>query len=253
MAGPNAGTGLAKPSAGTGVAGPRAGTGLAKPSAGTGVAGPSTGTGVAGPNAGTGMAGSSAGSGVAGPSAGTGVAGPSAGTVVTGPSAGTGVAEPSAGTGMAGPGLEPATDDFRLEPAEAEVLAADAANFAGALRDASAQERYLRLAAAAAAGAVPSDLVPALETMLELLSEKGRLSNRAVLQSIFGRTPRGRQQRAAAREVNSALRALRGHTLLDVQLTAGPSRHTLVLETDRCRLTLELDAAGARVGSLEAG
>jgi hypothetical protein len=53
--------------------------------------------------------------------------------------------------------------------------------------------------------------------------------------------------------VNQALRTLRGQTLQDVRLSSGPSRHTLVLETDRCRLTLELDKAGARVASLEAG
>jgi hypothetical protein len=146
-----------------------------------------------------------------------------------------------------------AVADLVLAPAEAEVLASDAASFAAAIRDANAQARYLRLAAAAAAGAVPADLVPALETMLELLFEKGRPSNRAVLQTVFGKTPRGRQQSAAAREVNKALRALRGQSLEEVRLTAGPSRHTLVIETDRCRLTLELDSAGARVGSLETG
>lgn len=89
--------------------------------------------------------------------------------------------------------------------------------------------------------------------MLELLFEKGRPSNRAVLQAIFAKTPRGRQQSAAARDVNEALRTLKGQRIEELRLTAGPSRHTLVVETDRCRLTLELDAAGARVVSLEAG
>jgi hypothetical protein len=152
---------------------------------------------------------------------------------------------------MAGPSTVEA--DLRLEAAESEVLAADAANFAGAMRDANAQARYLRLASAAADGAVPADLVPALETMLELLFEKGRPSNRAVLQTVFARTPRGRTQNAASREVNKALRALRGQKLEELRITAGPSRHTLVLETDRCRLTLELDSGGARVKSLETG
>ena len=74
-----------------------------------------------------------------------------------------------------------------------------------------------------------------------------------MLQTVFAKTPRGRQQSAASREVNTALRALRGQKLEEVRITAGPSGHTLVLETDRCRLTLELDSAGARVGSLETG
>jgi hypothetical protein len=100
---------------------------------------------------------------------------------------------------------------------------------------------------------VPDELVPAIESMLELLFEKGRPSNRAVLQSIFGKTPKGRQQSSAAREVNRALRSLSGQTLEEFRLTASPSRHTLVIQTDRCRLTLELDSAGARVASLETG
>ena len=83
--------------------------------------------------------------------------------------------------------------------------------------------------------------------MLELVFEKGQPSNRAVLQSVYGKTPRGRQQTRAAREVNQALQALRGQRLENVRLTAGPGRHTLVVETDRVRLTLELDSAGARV------
>jgi hypothetical protein len=142
---------------------------------------------------------------------------------------------------------------LQLDSAEAEVLAADAASFARALSDPVAQARYERLASTAAAGGVPDDLVQALETMLELLFDKGRPSNPAVLQAVFGKTPRGRRQSSAAREVNQALRTLRGHVLQEVRLSAGPSRHTLLVETDRCRLTLELDRDGARVASLEAG
>jgi len=142
---------------------------------------------------------------------------------------------------------------LQLDSAEAEVLAGDAAAFAKALSDPAAQARYERLASAAASGAIPDELMPALEAMLELLFEKGRPSNRAVLQAVFAKTRLGRQQSSAAREVNQALRTLRGHTLQDVRLSAGPSRHTLVVETDRCRVTLEFDKAGARVASLEAG
>jgi hypothetical protein len=89
--------------------------------------------------------------------------------------------------------------------------------------------------------------------MLELLFEKGRPSNPAILQAVFAKTPRGRQRSAAARDVNEALRSLRGQRLEEVRVTPGPSRYVMVLETDACRLTLELDAAGARVASLETG
>jgi hypothetical protein len=142
---------------------------------------------------------------------------------------------------------------LRLEPAEAEVLAADAQAFARGLSDPSVAGRYLRLASAAAEGAVPDELVPALEAMLELVFEKGRPSNRAVLQSLFGKTPRGKQRSAAARDVNRALKALRGQKIEQLRLNAGPSGQSLVIETDKVRLMLELDSSGARVASLETG
>ena len=140
-----------------------------------------------------------------------------------------------------------------LAPAEAEVLALEAATFAQALKDPVARARYDRLAAQASRATVPEDLVASLETMLELVFEKGRPTNRAVLQAIYARTPHGRQQLSAAHEVNRALQALRGQTLADIRLSAAPARHTVVIETEQCRLTLELDSAGARIASLETG
>jgi hypothetical protein len=141
-----------------------------------------------------------------------------------------------------------------LEAAEAEVVAAEATAFARALPDPVAGARYERLATAAASADVPPDLVPALETMLELLFNTGRVTNRAVLQSVFIRTPRGRQLAVAAREVNRALETLRGQTVAELRLASvGPSLQSLVIETDRCRLTLEIDRDGARIASLETG
>ena len=143
--------------------------------------------------------------------------------------------------------------DLQLSATEAEVLAADAGAFARALSDPVAQRRYERLSVVAQSAVVSEDLVGPLEAMLELLFEKGRPSNRAVLQAIYARTPRGRGLHAAAREVNQALETLRGQTIVEVRVSAAPSRHTVVIETDRCRLTLELDNTGARIASLETG
>ena len=140
---------------------------------------------------------------------------------------------------------------MQLSAAEADVLASDARAFAAALPDTVARERYVRLAASASEGAVADEFVPALETMLELLFERGKPSNPAVLQSVYAKTPRGRALNSAARDVNRALQVLRGQVLQEVRVSAAPSRHTLVLETDRARVTLELDRAGARVASLE--
>ncbi len=88
--------------------------------------------------------------------------------------------------------------------------------------------------------------------MLEILFDTGRVSNRVVLQSVFGRTPRGRARSAAVREVNVALETLRGQTLRDLRVSsAGPGGQSLSIETDRCRITLEIDRTGARITSLE--
>jgi hypothetical protein len=144
--------------------------------------------------------------------------------------------------------------DLQLQATEAETLAVEAKAFARALPDPAARARYERLAAACVDGAVPSDLISALEAMLELVLDTGRPSNRAILQAIFARTPRSRQRGEAAQEVNHALQTLRGQTLSEVRVSpGGPSRHSLVIETDRCRLTLEIDRDGVRVSALETG
>jgi hypothetical protein len=55
-------------------------------------------------------------------------------------------------------------------------------------------------------------------------------------------------------EVNSALDALRGQTLVQMRLSsAGPSRHSISIETDRCRMTLDVGRDGLNVTSLEMG
>jgi hypothetical protein len=146
-----------------------------------------------------------------------------------------------------------ASAGLTLAEAERVALASDAWTFARALSDSVARARYERLAGAASEGVISDDLVAPLETMLELLFEKGRPSNRAVLQAIFARTPRGLRLASSTREVNRALENVRGQVLAEVRLSAGPSLHTLLLETDHCRLTLELDSGGARVSSLETG
>lgn len=142
---------------------------------------------------------------------------------------------------------------MHLEEGEANLLALEVASFARAIPDPHARPRFEALADAARAGDIPEPLVPALETLLELVFTRGRPANRAVLQSIYGRTPRGADHTRAARDVNAALKSLVGQTITELRLAAVPGGHTLAIETDRVRLSLELDALGARVSSLEAG
>lgn len=146
-----------------------------------------------------------------------------------------------------------------LRPEEQEVLAEEVEAFAGTLRDPDSRQRYLRLGAAVQQGLVPPELVGPLETMLELLLQTRRVRLRhgadgdRALHDLFHRTPRGAALQRAAREVNHALRVLSGQTLEQMSLSAAPGRHTLVVATDRCRLSIRLDAAGARIEDLELG
>jgi hypothetical protein len=133
------------------------------------------------------------------------------------------------------------------------VLAAQARAFAGRVQDAGTRERYERLSQAAAEGVISVELVGSVEALLDLLLRTGRPLAEPVLSGIFARTPRGRELAEAAREVNAALRSLKGQPLEVLHLTAGPGRYTLTIETDRVRLSLVLDDAGPRIESVEAG
>ncbi len=150
-------------------------------------------------------------------------------------------------------------DGLALEPAERELLATEALEFAETLKDAATRSRYVELSEGAAAGQVPERLVPSLEAMLELLLQTQQTRRRhgpegeRALSDLFYRTPRGAGLRQAARDVNRALEAIRDQTIEKLTVMSGPGRHTLLLHTDRCQLTLKLDAAGARVEKVEVG
>jgi hypothetical protein len=155
--------------------------------------------------------------------------------------------------------IQAAERPFGLELAEREVVASAATAFARVLPTSDRQQQYVRLADTARLGEIPSDLVLELEAMLDVLlqpertAREGGPATEQVLLAVYRRTPRGARLTAAAHEVNQALRVLRGHTLTTVRVDSRPGRHTLSLETDRCRLTLALDAAAPHIESLEVG
>ena len=142
---------------------------------------------------------------------------------------------------------------MELQPAEAEVVSVEASAFARALPDPAARARYEALASAAKSGAIPDELIAPLQTMLELVFDTGRPTNRAVLQAVYAKSPHGRQQAAAAREINRALESLEGQTIARLRFSGGPSEHTLSIETDRVRVQLEFDRRGAHISQLETG
>ena len=156
-------------------------------------------------------------------------------------------------------GPPPAERGFGLDVAEREVVASAATAFARVLPNPERQQEYARIAESAKLGEIPADLVLPLETMLDVLLQPERAGREGgpameqVLLGVYRRTPRGASLAAAAQEVNQALRVLRGQTLASLRVESRPGRHSLALETDRCRLVLRLDSAGPRVESLEVG
>jgi hypothetical protein len=131
------------------------------------------------------------------------------------------------------------------------VLASHAQALAARLSG-EARARCHRLAASARDGTVPEDLLPTLQSLLDLALRERPLAQ-PVLSGIYARTARGEEMAKATRDVNAALRALRGQPLQSLHLTSGPGRYGLTIETDRVRLSLVLDDAGARVETAEMG
>ena len=146
-----------------------------------------------------------------------------------------------------------------LELAERDVVASVATAFASLLPHSDRAQQYTRIAEAANLGEIPADLILPLEAMLDVLLQPERAAREGgpaaeqVLLSVYRRTPRGAGLAAAAREVNEALRVLRGQRLAAFRVESRPGRHTVSLETDSCRFVLRLDSAGPRLESLEVG
>jgi hypothetical protein len=158
----------------------------------------------------------------------------------------------------------PATDvgpgaELELSSSEREVLAEEVGVFARTLKDPDTRERYAQLGAAVQQGTVPPHVVGLLETMLELVLQTQRVRRQhgpeaeQALLRLFHRTPRGAALEQAAREVNAALAALRGHVLESLTFSPTPRGHNLVIDTAHCSLTLAIDRAGVRVERLETG
>lgn len=148
---------------------------------------------------------------------------------------------------------------LRLGPTEQAVLQEEVLAFANALRDEEARERYLALHAAVLTGEIPPELTRALATMLELVLQTQRLRRlhgleaERALTELYYQTERGAALRASVRETTQALAALEGQRIERLSLLPGPGRFTFVITTDRCRVTLRLDQAGARIENVEVG
>lgn len=124
------------------------------------------------------------------------------------------------------------------------------------------RERYEALAQVIAsdAASVPAELLPALESILELALQTGRArqlyraEGERILTAVLRRTPRGRQLTAHLSEVNEALRVVAGETLDAVRVRMRTLGHfTVTIQSKAVTITLAVRPDGVQVESVAVG
>jgi hypothetical protein len=141
----------------------------------------------------------------------------------------------------------------------AEVALAEATAVLAMVQEEERRGRLADLIAAVEDGAVEGESAQALEELLELGLQTGRLralygpgGEQAALK-VYRRLPGGKGLSESAREVSQALSGLAGSTLEAVSLSAvGPGAFALNLVVEGRELSIRLDRSGARINSIVA-
>ncbi len=147
-----------------------------------------------------------------------------------------------------------------LDDHERAALLEELERFVPSLPTAEGRARYQALSQAVAEGRVEEPLAGALETLLEIALESGAARKfqgppaELALRSLFFRTPRGAGIQGAAGQANRALGALAGQRIESLSVEPHlPGVYRLVVATDRCQLTLEIDRDGVRGRDMAVG
>ena len=136
----------------------------------------------------------------------------------------------------------------------AEVALGEAQAVLAMVADGERRGRLADLVAAIQEGALGEDEAQALEEIVELGLQTGRIrglygpeGEQAALKT-YRKLPRGRELSESAREVTAALAALAGHPLESVSVSAaGPGAWVVSVATDSLELSVRLDRSGARI------
>jgi hypothetical protein len=145
----------------------------------------------------------------------------------------------------------------RLRGEAREVALAEAQAVLAMVQDERRRARLKDLVAAAGEGEVSGEEAEALQELLELGLQSGRLralygpgGEQAAL-ATYRRLPRGAELAETARAVSAALAGLAGKELEGISLQAvGPGAFTLSLAADGVELSVRLDRQGARLTSV---
>ena len=148
----------------------------------------------------------------------------------------------------------------RLDDQERELLLDALDAFTSSLADSESKLPYLALRRDIEEGGVSPENVPCLENLLELTLQSGRARRRQSPQAekrllrLFGKTPRGSAVKRAVSETNEALEALKGQVLDTVSFTPNtPGAYRLLIDTEACRVDLEITRQGVSVKGVEIG
>jgi hypothetical protein len=139
----------------------------------------------------------------------------------------------------------------------AEVALGEAQAVLALVHDPERRGRLSDLVAAVQDGELGEEDAQALEELLELGLQSGRIRSvygpegeQAALKT-YRRLPGGRSLAESAADVNDALAALSGRVLEDVKVQAGgPGSYIVTLAVDGLELSVRLDRAGARIHSV---
>jgi hypothetical protein len=145
----------------------------------------------------------------------------------------------------------------RVSGEAAEIALAETQAVLAHVLDEDRRGRLADLLAAVRDGAVDGPDADALEEVLGLGLQTGRVralygpdGEQAALR-VYRRLPGGRRLGESAREVTDALGGLAGRTLEAVRLQAtGPGTWTVTVTTDTLELAVRLDPGGARLATV---
>lgn len=149
---------------------------------------------------------------------------------------------------------------MKLEAREQALLRSEIEVFLEHLGDADLKGRYEKLLESVKAGKVSKELLGDLERLLEVSLETGRIRKvygphgEQVFIKVYGRTPKGFGILKLIDEANEALQVLRGHVIDELAFSLqGPGSYRLLIDTDRCRVTVGIDRDGLKAEGVEIG
>ncbi len=150
-----------------------------------------------------------------------------------------------------------ATDTVVLGGEAREVALAEAQAVLSHVQDTERRERIADLVADVDEGHVSPETASALEEILELGLQTGRIraiygpgGEQAAL-ATFRKLPRGADLTGSAREVSEALTSLTGREIESISLVnIGPGTYTLSLSAEGIEVSVRLDRQGARLQSV---